>query len=57
MHADSERENAAPSKTRIVAYETLPEVEQMQWIMKSIYTDYCVRKIESKSSSVGKPQA
>jgi hypothetical protein len=50
MHLDNDRENASPLKTKVILYNSLPEVEKFSNIMWSIYKDFCVKKLKSKSS-------
>jgi hypothetical protein len=45
---DDEREDCSPSKTKVMAYDTLPEVQQFDDIMRSVYKDFCSRKLKSK---------
>ncbi|KAL5330965.1 hypothetical protein ACEPPN_000492 [Leptodophora sp. 'Broadleaf-Isolate-01'] len=40
-----DRENSCPLKTKVRAYDTLPEVEQFNKIMRDIYKDFCVKKL------------
>jgi hypothetical protein len=46
---DDDRENSSPSKTKVVAYGGLPEVEQFSKIMRSVYKDFCITELRSKS--------
>jgi len=52
IHLDDDRENTSPLKTKVIAYNSLPEVEKFSKIMWSIYKDFCVEKLKSKSSKV-----
>ncbi|TVY92340.1 hypothetical protein LAWI1_G001767 [Lachnellula willkommii] len=40
--------DASPLKTKVIAYDSLPEVEQFSKIMRSVYKDFCVRELRSK---------
>ncbi|KAF2185513.1 hypothetical protein K469DRAFT_687847 [Zopfia rhizophila CBS 207.26] len=41
----NEKENCSPSKTRVMAYGMLPEVQQFAAIMKTLYGDFCLTKL------------
>ncbi|KAI8710759.1 hypothetical protein NCS52_01535700 [Fusarium sp. LHS14.1] len=43
---DHDRENCSPWRTKMIAYDTLPEVQEYSVIMQSIYRDYCLRKLK-----------
>ncbi|KAH6706220.1 hypothetical protein BKA61DRAFT_679393 [Leptodontidium sp. MPI-SDFR-AT-0119] len=45
LFTDDDRENSCPLKTKVRAYDTLPEVEQFNKIMRDIYKDFCVKKL------------
>jgi hypothetical protein len=44
---DSEREGCSPLKTKVIAYDTLPEVQQFDVIIRSVYNDFCLTKLKS----------
>ncbi|KAL3420692.1 hypothetical protein PVAG01_07137 [Phlyctema vagabunda] len=44
---DDDRANCSPLKTKVIAYNGLPEVKQLSDIMRSVYTDFCVTKLTS----------
>lgn len=52
MYLVDDRENSCPLKTKVRAYDTLPEVEQFNKIMRDIYKDFCVKKLRRKLSIV-----
>ncbi|KAI9768820.1 MAG: hypothetical protein M1840_004634 [Geoglossum simile] len=43
---DDDRRECSPSKTKVVAYDTLPEVQQFGDIMRSVYKDFCLKKMK-----------
>ncbi|KAL1967107.1 hypothetical protein VTN77DRAFT_3631 [Rasamsonia byssochlamydoides] len=45
-----ERKECSPSKTKVMAYDALPEVQQFDDIMRSVYKDICLTKLKSQSS-------
>lgn len=49
---DDERKECSPSKTKVMAYDILPEVEQFDDIIRSVYTDFCLTKLKSQSRTV-----
>ena len=44
--ADEERENCCPTKTVVMPYKTLPEVQQYDDIMRLVYQDHCFTKLQ-----------
>ncbi|KAL9124114.1 MAG: hypothetical protein Q9217_006523 [Psora testacea] len=40
-----EKENCSPSKTKVKAYDTLPEVQQFAAIMRMLYENFCLTKL------------
>lgn len=48
IYADNEKDDCLPLRTRVVAPDTLPEVQQCQTIMRTVYKDHCLRKFKGK---------
>jgi hypothetical protein len=48
IRTDDERENCSPSKTKVIAYDALPEVRQFGNIMRRIYRDFSLRKLKGQ---------
>ena len=48
MRADEEREDCSPSKTKIISYRTMPEVQRFDNIMRRIDKDRCLMKIKGR---------
>ncbi|KAL7908200.1 hypothetical protein GGI35DRAFT_453603 [Trichoderma velutinum] len=44
--SNNDRKNCSPFNTKIVAYDTLPEVEQYYNIMRSVYRDYRLTQLK-----------
>jgi hypothetical protein len=44
---DAEREDCSPSQTKIIAYDTLPEVQQFDVIIRIVYNDFYLTKLKS----------
>ncbi|CAH0057721.1 unnamed protein product [Clonostachys solani] len=44
LFTDAERRLCSPERTVIMAYETLPEVQKFNDIMRSVYKDFCLSK-------------
>jgi len=45
---EDERENCSPSRTKMVAYSTLPEVQQYIDIMHDVYKDLCLANMKGQ---------
>lgn len=43
-----EKENCSPSKTKVKAYDTLPEVQQFAAIMRMLYENFCLTKLKGE---------
>lgn len=52
MYLDDDRENSSSLKTKVGAYNSLPEVEQFSKIMQDIYKDFCLEKLGCMLSMV-----
>lgn len=48
-YEDDERANCSSRKTKIVACDLLPEVQECRMMMRAVYKDYCVRTLRGKS--------
>ena len=48
-YEDDERKNCSPRKTKIVACDLLPEVQESGIMMRGAYNDYYVRTLKGKS--------
>ncbi len=48
-----ERDNCSPSKTKVMVYDTLPEVQQYDDIMRSVHKYNCLTKMKSQFSIIG----
>ncbi|KAI8710434.1 hypothetical protein NCS52_01573600 [Fusarium sp. LHS14.1] len=48
------RENCSPWRTKMIVYDTPPEVQEYSVIMQSIHRDYCLRKLKE---SLGKAES
>ncbi|KAK0513941.1 hypothetical protein JMJ35_003663 [Cladonia borealis] len=48
-YLDNARKDCSPLKTKVVAYESLPEVKQFGKMMQNVYKDFCVTKLRSKT--------
>ncbi|CZR58862.1 uncharacterized protein PAC_08754 [Phialocephala subalpina] len=48
IYLDDDRDNSSPLKTKVIAYDSLPEVEKFSKVMRSVYEDFCVTKLKSK---------
>ena len=48
IYLDDDRDHSSPLKTKVIAYDSLPEVEQFGKIMWSVYKDFCVTELRSK---------
>ena len=47
-----ERDDCSPSKTKVMVYDTLPEVQQYDDIMRSVHKYNCLMKMKSQSLMV-----
>ena len=52
IKTDNEREDWSPMRTKIVAYSTLPEVQQYREIMYEVYQDFCAVKINGQPEKI-----
>jgi hypothetical protein len=48
INLDNDRDSSSPVRTKIMVYDTLPEVQKFSRIMRAIYTDFCKTKIKSE---------
>lgn len=48
MFTEDMREECSPSKTKVMSYDSLPEAQQFDDIMRSVYKDLCFWKLKSK---------
>jgi hypothetical protein len=48
IDTDDEKEDCSPMRTKMVAYNTLPEVQQYVGTMHDIYKDFCFVKMKGK---------
>ena len=48
-----ERDNCSPSKTKVMIYDTLPEVRQYGDIMRSVHKYHCLAEMKSLLSMMG----
>ncbi len=46
---DDERQDFSPSRTKVEAFDTLPEVKQFDEIMRGVYADFSLTKLKGKS--------
>lgn len=45
---DDARSEFCPTKTRIIAYDAMPEVQQAEELMRNIYRDFCLKKMNGQ---------